>query len=927
MAITAVSVEANGWVLAVTLTAGLSSPNTDFSGYTFDPSGAPRMTLNTSHAGFVKSAGTAISGSITRAVVATRPLRLPVNVNSPLVVVIDETDLGGGSIMVRLALAENIYATDTGLTLDVLAGWRTGESAASGIAVTNNSTIAAPVPIFRWVLPSYDVASGSFRVSLLVASHHPVDFDPVAGVKFTATDGTNTQTVWATALATDDTYGDALRCFTVMIDPSTATALTAGLLRVDAEVYPYLGSMRSTDTAGTRSMTNLRLDGVATKAESPWVIGYDPAGTRYSNQFAFIDPVNGSATAAVGMIATSRAAAKAITATSRPKDVMTAIQAASLTLRTQAAANGQASAIKSIDGLTITMAAGTHPGLGTTAVGSTTSSTEIPVTIEGDPTDADPRNNCIFATQATGSANTRATRIRWRNLTILAGGAALNGSTTAYNFLDNIEVRGRTGDEALTTTPIGVSTTVAGYVGWWITRSKFWKYGLQLGGANRMVGLLRASQHSRRAPGITLVKNTWITKAVDGFTASNIGEGWAILQTSTDLGALEDVMLAYNDGRGLAYAGWLVNPAPAALAGTTLPSHRRTVILNNVFERISGSSDTTAGMWGYGETSNVEMTDLIVEGNTVAGTGYNSFYNDPVPATVSDTNTQNNTATRIRHANNATDRNASKHDDFSDPSTASVRAAAGVTPANGYRPVALGAWGPHFGVGMEGHVDCSRSGTIANFRREFSGLRGVQYDTPTAPGWTLDSSVNGSDGGGGNYTPAAGSVFLGRVMRGNSDVDIAGNTRRSSGTSGAYEANDANLAPEAARQAHRLGSSILGVVLPIGPVATLHRQRYESGAIVLLLPTAPLAARNTHGATGSIIAWTTTLATAAALMSTSAVTSAASAIEATDTATLLCPWDARLSLISDMALLLPDDAAAALLTLKVRADPRILFVN
>jgi len=610
--------------------------------------------------------------------------------------------------------------------------------------------------------------------------------------------------------------------------------------------------------------------------------------------------------------------------------VMTAIQAASLTLRTQAAANGQASAIKSIDGLTITMAAGTHPGLGTTAVGSTTTGLEIPVTIEGDPTDADPRNNCIFATQTTGTANTRAPRIRWRNLTILAGGAALNGSTTAYNFLDNIEIRGRTGDEALTTTPISVSTTVAGYAGWWITRSKFWKYGLQLSGANRFVGLLRASQHSRRATGITIVKNTWITKLVDGFTASNTGEGWGILQTSTDLGALEDVMLAYNDGRGLRYTGWIVNAAPAALAGTTLPSHRRTVMLNNVFERISttgGVSTTSDNMWTYGETSSAEMTDLIVEGNTVAGGGYNSFYNDPVPVTLADTETQNNIATRIRHANNATDRNASKQDDFNDPSTLAIRTANNVVPATGYRPIAIDVWSTHYGVGMEAHVDCSRKGTVPNFFREYPGLHSNQYGSATAPGWTLDRSEAGSDLGGGDYTPVAGSVFLGRVTRGNSDVDFVGKARLVGGASGAFESNDANLAPEVTRQAHRSGSSILGVVLPIGPVVTLHRQHSASGAIVLLLPTAPLVARHAHGATGSIIAWTTTLATAAALMSTSAMTAAASVTEATDAAVLLCPWDARLSLISAMALLLPDDAAAALLTLKVRADPRILFVN
>jgi hypothetical protein len=249
-------IEANGWVLRLDVTGGLG----DFASYILDPDGTPRLTLASSHPGFIKSGGQAVAGTIARSLVGTKPLRRPIPAAGPITPVIDETDLGGGVIRVRIALSEHVYATDTGVTLAVLAGWRAGESAATGIRVTNASTIVTPIPIMRWVLLPYGVTTGAFTVALFVASHHPVGFEPVAGVKFTATDGTTIKTVWTTQLSTDASYGDGLRCYTATIDPATATALTAGLLRIDAEVHPWLGGVRTTDPAGTRSMATLRSD-------------------------------------------------------------------------------------------------------------------------------------------------------------------------------------------------------------------------------------------------------------------------------------------------------------------------------------------------------------------------------------------------------------------------------------------------------------------------------------------------------------------------------------------------------------------------------------------------------------------------------------------------------------------------------------------
>jgi hypothetical protein len=622
MPITAAEIEANGWVLRLTLTATLGS----FASYTLAPDTTPRVTLTSSHPGFVKSGGQAVAGNLARTLVGTKPLRLPVNPASPTVKVIDETDLGGGSIRVRIALTEHIYATDTGLSLAVLAGWRTGEGAASGISVTNNSTCVAPIPIMRWALHPYEVTAGAFRVSMVVVSHHPVGFEPVAGVKFTATDGTNVKTLWVTALDTDNSYGDNLRCYTALIDPATAPALTAGLLRVDAEVYPWLGLMRTTDPAGTKLMTNARTDGFSTAAEAPWVIGYDPAGTRYSQQFAFVDPVNGTVTAAAGMVATTLADAKAVAPASRPRDVSTAVQAGYLANRTLAAANGQASQTRSIDGMQIVLAAGTHDGCGATAVTTGIATAEIPVRIVGDPDNVNPRANCILRTNV---GLPRATRARWQTMTIEQGTLTLTGGVVIYNHLDNVELRGKSGQEGNAVAPF-TSVPPAGQWNLSATRCKIWRTGVNFASGNSRVGVFRANEHTRTTTSFMIaVKNRVIGSTEDGFIGTGTPSAPYVPWASATLASqTEDLIVAYNSAlflRGQFFNGSRLD---AAIAGTPNTSTRRNAIIGNVMVRIGNDSSP---FWKMGEKESQTMSYNIIEGNTCAGDRSNTFYNDPLP--------------------------------------------------------------------------------------------------------------------------------------------------------------------------------------------------------------------------------------------------------------------------------------------------------
>ncbi|WP_439532091.1 hypothetical protein [Polymorphobacter sp.] len=819
MAIISAAVESNGWVLQLVVSGGAGG----FSDYALDPDAAtPAVVVRSAHAGFVQAGGVAVPGSMARAIPATTALRLPVNPASPNTPVIDETDLGGGQRRVRLALANHVYATDTGVTLDVRAGWRSGEGAATGIAVTNGSTLAAPVPIFRWAELQFRVATGSFRLSLIVASHHPNGFQPVAGVKFTATDGVGMKTAWTTALGTETSYGDALRCYHVDIDPATATALTAGLLRCDAEVYPWLGAMRSTDPAGTRSMTDLRIVGRGSGAETPLVVGHDPAGDRYSSQWVYVDAANGTTLASAAMVATSLAGAKAVSPASRPANVTTAMQALYLQNRTLPAANGGSSFSRSCDGARIVLAPGVSV-YGTATVTSGQNTGEIPLIIQGDPDDSDPRANCILRS-GTSAPTTRASRASWKDLTIEIGQATLQTSAV-FGWIDNCTVRGKAGFETSTSSLTNTGHT-AGTQAFSVVNSRWWRAGIGMDTSQLRMGLIRNCEFSRLARGFAILTSRFI--GLEDDTVSNqsaIGH----LPVTSDLGGREDVFFAYNDLRGVRTRAIQLSFPSAALAGTIWPSYRRNVILGNVFEMQAPTG--TQPFFAVGEGGVTSAHYNIIENNSFFGERVNAWYNDPGACDSS----QNGDLICNRQANNAYDRNATKHDNFLDGACAG-------NGFGGYRPWLTGGWSAYMGVMHEGNWDGGRAASdIGAFRYWFRGLRSVQTTVATAPGVVDDRSVFGSNNGGGDYRPSAGSPLLGRMAGSNTDRDLNGNVRAVGSPAGAFEAAGMGLGLEPAPGRHGLASTAPGLSTAAGlvPADARHGHLVRSPAVAALTLLAP----------------------------------------------------------------------------------------
>lgn len=698
MAITAASVEANGWVLRVTLTAALSSavvagfnaayatpgqaPDvpaqwaTNFSAYALAPNGvAPALTLAATTGGFVQSNGTAIASSaVPRTLIATKALRKPVDATPNPVTrrpkLPDEVDNGDGTITVRIALSHHVYAGDSGLSLTALAGWRIGAGAQT-IAVTNNSTVPAPAPIVRWADAPYQLRSAAFPLEVVVASHHPNGVAPVAGVRFTVTDGTTVKSYWATALTTSAAYpatnGDGtanlpLRVYAATVDPTTATALTKGLLRCDFEVYPWVGPVQKSDAAGTRSMTSLGTAASVTSAFAPFVVAWNPGNSWIVPRYAYVDPVGGSATAAAANVSTSAAAA-ALTPLQTPNLAIESLRLWSAANAgsggTLAAANGQAAIPQSVDGCRVRLVAGVTVGMGTSVVTSGAQCAATHLVIEGDPANANPRAACILRSPGTANGSSRISRFAFANLSVEAQTNAVCGAATAW--LNNVEVRGVAGQTTTTGVPFGATGGLL-----WATNVKWWQHGTGLVYSGSQITMLARSCQVERPLSAPVVVNCArlpsATAALPGFvsplTLTDAGLALERLAIGNDLRFLNGQQMGINT----AYLATASAPASLQL-GTTYPVMARVACLNNVGEAY-GASQT---LWSsVGENGLVAFSEVIVEGNTLTGDRTNNPYGTGADVTIALTDAASPQLRLFRFANNITMKNANKHDRYND---------------------------------------------------------------------------------------------------------------------------------------------------------------------------------------------------------------------------------------------------------------------
>ncbi|MCG2839765.1 hypothetical protein L6Q21_02060 [Sandaracinobacter sp. RS1-74] len=816
MGILSAAVEANGWVLAVrgdwAATAGAWSHGGDdrvegrfllngVEQFALDPDGAARVRLSVVRQGFAREGGRAVpSVGDSELLVAVKALRRP----WPNQTQLDETDHGDGTRTLRLALSGRVYAGDVVTGARFAAGWKPGGGEALVGAVANGSTRALPVAISRWAQPSFALVRGTTRmdVDVIVAAHHPRHFgtslhQALAAMKITATDGVLAKEFWFARDRVSAQHGDNLLCWGGEIDLS---GLSPGPVTLHREEFPWIGASRSTGAGHSTDAT----DGLPTAWASPLMVCYDPDGTLYPNGHVYVDAASGSTDAAAVTVGGSLAEAKA---GRRAADISTAFQALYLRNYALPERNGWAADTqRAADWTTVTLAPGVH-GWGETAVTSGLACNEGRIRIEGDPSDSDPRANCIWRSGGT-SPTKRAGRFWLRNLTVEAGEASLGGAL--WHF-ENVELRGKPGFEASTTPPVSASSPT-GYARMSATRMRWWRYGVGPEGSSLRFLLMRNCEHSRSASAVVHISSS---KCADPlFPTRDTGSAPAFATWGLSTLTNSDAMLW--GCRAMDWAGRFVNVQGSRDSGAGVTgdpvNHLRFAMVNCLCERSRGVSSTR--IWSMGESSPEQLQDSVIEGNTLQGNGWNGCYNGgALGAPYTDLAHIGNSL-----RNNLFGRHAKKGDIFNRDGSLTAE------------------WEYLYGVGFAGNVHANSNVTeSSNFQFAWFGL-GAAVDTSYAGygsnaflRFVSDMSDRGPRApvgpGNGDYRPDAGSPARGRGRAASTAVDIDNLPRRGIFTAGALEAvplPPAQLLPASAALAHQGEAARLSLRVGLRPQAAAH---------------------------------------------------------------------------------------------------------
>ncbi len=829
MTVASATIEANGYVLAVRGAWGASS----FASFDLDKDGSPKVALAIAGPGHDRSGGQAVPNPLrARSCVGIEVLRLPavpgeamtyegggIRLGAPIGI-LDEVEHGDGTRTVRIVFSGEVYAGDN-VSVTFGAGWRAGE-AGGVLAATNDSALVKEIPAFRWACAPHERVDGPFRVDCLVADILPEGKDAVAAIRFTVTDGTRINMVWADGASTSTLYGDGLRCWGATIDPG---GLTAGLITVHASIYPWTGAVRHT-AAADPAVTPQRVpaaDSDLCKVQG-LVQAYDPTGARYGyltlggTQWTYAAC---AVDAAGGIVATpaTRAAAEAMCgfgntraeAIAAARAVATANKASTMQLagsacvrlaRTAPAANGEPARSVMMDGFIVWLEDGLH--VPSTTLGTLTGPTTTETWYELDGSGA---ANVTLRTPASAISSMGA-RL-WKLGGIAFEGGQVHFSMSGLKYLTpGHVVRGKPGYETAAGSFWASGTTLnrwnmLAFSGQWTAA------GVGYSGSNQVFSILRSCAHSRPAAALVMANNRFVL-ALDATIPT--GGGMPITNFPYPSALTEDQandrFIWGNDYRGSrATNSFCVFDRYLTGGYATI---RRLVMVNNLSEKYAVA---TGPVWKYGEQMGPAGTQeaaigWVVEGNTFVGDRINQLYNDPLCSTLLHTTTINNITRSCRHANNYSDRYATKHDAFEDGIVAALR---GGGAWQGFRSHLTQGWQYLFGGLSEGNVDGWRfpGGPLGGATPNGRGLRFRMNPLNnyvdgtgdmTWPGFVSDQSVYGSNAGLGDYRPAVGSPLLGQAVTGCIDVNRDGSARGSSWAAGSEGAAvvSADLAPDAA---------------------------------------------------------------------------------------------------------------------------------
>lgn len=297
---TLLTIRSEGWSADLTFKGMTTGGTYDFGlGPNNEPlDGDPKVVISVRSSGF-SDTGTATT--IDRTVYGTKQVRkvYPDQASN------DET-VSGSDVVIRIALDEYIYSSDTILSVTVLSDlYNDGLLTSRSRTVTsvNSSTAAYQRVIGNWSWPGWQRLDASSKLRATVFHRHGQQGRPVRAVKFTVTDGTTTVTETVTAPTYDSSVGDAVP----VVEYVTTTNLTAGLtqgavLTANFVAYPWVGDTPLDTGDGVNSNAT-----TPTPLYAPQLHVCDSAGT-YASSVAVVDPAAGND--GTGAVATSLATAE-----------------------------------------------------------------------------------------------------------------------------------------------------------------------------------------------------------------------------------------------------------------------------------------------------------------------------------------------------------------------------------------------------------------------------------------------------------------------------------------------------------------------------------------------------------------------------------------------------------------------------------------
>lgn len=238
--------------------------------------------VNVSRQGFT-AAGAATT--VVETLLTTKRVRLPYP---------NQATLTASSV----ALSDYVYSTDT------IAG------------VTNASTETSPRPVVNWIMPHRLVVGTTLEAEVAAFHRNASGGRQVACVVFTASDGVNTVTATVSAAGVSGRAGDrnAVLSYKASLD---ITSLNAGLITLNARVYPRIG--------GAASVADSALDGNAARGFSPRYFLKNTGARSY----AYVATTGNDGTGVVSTAAATAAATPFLTVLGAINALHTAIGATS----------------------------------------------------------------------------------------------------------------------------------------------------------------------------------------------------------------------------------------------------------------------------------------------------------------------------------------------------------------------------------------------------------------------------------------------------------------------------------------------------------------------------------------------------------------------------------------------------------------------